>query len=85
MKGRRRIQGRGLSYHCWLSGNEMDTGSVYSSQAMSNKPRLMMSQGQERGLEPHLSPSPPEGTIPLESRAFPCLFLEARESGTSLR
>lgn len=63
----------------------MATSSVCSSQAMSHKPWLMMSKGQEWGLEPNLSPSPPEGIIPLESRTFPCLFLEALESGTNLR
>lgn len=52
---------------------------------MSKKPRLMMSEDQEWGLEPNFSSSPPEGTIPPESRAFPCLFLEALESGTNLK
>lgn len=38
----------------------MASGSVCSSQAMSNKSSLMVSDGQEWGLEPDLSPSPPE-------------------------
>lgn len=48
----------------------MATGSLCSSQAMSHKPRLTMNKGQEWGLEPNLSPSPPEGIFPLESGAL---------------